>query len=61
MNAPIHKPSGWKGLKTDAYWTKDSKYGVRYMCSTCGRQSSAWIRKSRADALEHLPPLSRTC
>lgn len=32
------KPSGWKGKKDDDFWTKDSKYGVRYMCSTCGRQ-----------------------
>lgn len=34
----ITKPSGWKGAKEDAYWTKDSKYGVRYKCSACGRE-----------------------
>lgn len=33
------RPSGWKGHKGDRYWTKDSTYGVRYKCQSCGRES----------------------
>lgn len=35
----IVKPSGWKGKKTDAWWTKDSQYGLRYMCPKCGHKN----------------------
>lgn len=35
----VSRPSGWKGHKGDRYWTKDSKYGVRYRCQTCGKNS----------------------
>jgi hypothetical protein len=33
------KPNGWKGKKTDIWWTKDSAYGVRYKCPECGKES----------------------
>jgi hypothetical protein len=33
------KPPGWKGIREDPYWTKDTKYGVRYKCSACGREA----------------------
>lgn len=33
------KPSGWRGKKTDSYWTKHTAYGVRYMCAECGRNT----------------------
>lgn len=32
------RPPGWKGKAGDRYWTKDSAYGVRYRCQTCGRE-----------------------
>jgi hypothetical protein len=31
------KASGFRGAKTDKWWTKDSAHGVRYQCSACGR------------------------
>jgi hypothetical protein len=31
------KASGFRGANTDRWWTKDSKYGVRYQCSSCGK------------------------
>lgn len=37
MEKKVRKPSGWKGKKADLFWTKDSAYGVKYMCSFCGR------------------------
>lgn len=32
------KPSGWQGEWGDLFWTKDSKYGCKYKCQTCGRE-----------------------
>lgn len=31
------KPSGWKGKRGDDWYTKDSAYGVLYMCGVCLR------------------------
>jgi hypothetical protein len=31
------KASGFKGDKFAKWWTKDSKYGMRYQCSDCGK------------------------
>ncbi len=36
------KPSGWKGKKGDRYWHKDSAYGVRSICSDCGKETLGW-------------------
>jgi hypothetical protein len=33
----VTKGSGFRGTKTDKWWTKDSKYGVKYQCSSCGK------------------------
>lgn len=33
------KPSGWKGTKESTWYTKDSAYGVRYMCPVCGKKN----------------------
>ena len=35
------KPSGWKGKKRDdsTYYTKSTKYGVKYKCKWCGKES----------------------
>lgn len=29
--------SGFRGPKDARFWTKDSKYGVKYQCTSCGR------------------------
>lgn len=29
------KPSGWKGGREAAWWTKSTKYGLRYKCPWC--------------------------
>jgi hypothetical protein len=34
----IKKPSGWVGKRTDMVFTKNTQYGVKYMCTDCGRQ-----------------------
>lgn len=39
---PVTKPSGWKGRKGDNYWHKDTTYGVKSMCSDCGKESSGY-------------------
>ena len=38
----VKKPSGWKdkgGFGGDKYYTKDTKYGVKYMCKFCGKSN----------------------
>lgn len=35
----VAKPNGWKGTKTDSWWTKESKYGMKYMCPKCGKKT----------------------
>ena len=35
----IKKPSGWKGKKTDSWWTKNSSSGLYYMCPKCGKKT----------------------
>jgi len=35
--AVVLRPSGWKA--SGKWWTKPSKYGLRYMCSECGKQA----------------------
>jgi hypothetical protein len=47
------KPSGWKGKRTDRFWTKDSVYGVRYMCSDCGRDALGSIGGLSMHAMNH--------
>lgn len=29
----------WRGKKTDTFWTKSTRYGQRYKCSECGKDS----------------------
>ena len=31
------KASGFRGSKNDKWWTKDSKFGIKYQCSACGK------------------------
>jgi hypothetical protein len=31
------KASGFRGARGAKWWTKDSKYGVKYQCSSCGK------------------------
>ena len=36
------KPSGWKdnqGFGTGRFWTKGTKFGVKYECKTCGKRN----------------------
>lgn len=33
----IVKPSGWKGSKTDKWYTRSTKHGCQYMCPYCGK------------------------
>lgn len=33
------KPSGWKGKRTDQWWTKHTAYGVKYMCPDCRKET----------------------
>lgn len=47
------KPNGWKGKKTDQWWTKDSAYGVRYMCPECGRKSLGIVWGDAAARMMH--------
>ena len=42
----IAKPSGWKGAKGSPYWQKSTAYGVRSMCSTCGKEVLGWASDS---------------
>jgi hypothetical protein len=35
---PEKKPKGWKGRVGDRFWTKNLAAGVRYKCSSCGRE-----------------------
>lgn len=37
------KPSGWKGKRTDHWWTKDTVYGVKYKCPYCGKESLGMV------------------
>jgi hypothetical protein len=34
----MKRPSGWKGNPGDKFWTKDSKFGVKYKCQECGKE-----------------------
>ncbi len=45
-NVTRAKPSGWRGKKIDRYWTKGTAYGVKYMCSECGRQQLGFPLRS---------------
>lgn len=35
----VIRESGWRGKKSDLYWTKKLKYGVHYKCSFCGKET----------------------
>jgi hypothetical protein len=43
MSMPT-KPTGWKGSKTDSYWTHHDRYGYRAMCTTCGKVARGFWR-----------------
>ena len=43
----VSKPSGWKGKKDDRYWHKTTAYGVRSMCTSCGRETPGWAHDER--------------
>lgn len=56
----LPKPSGWKGAKDDAFWTKGSAYGQRYKCSECGKEnlgaSSDKTRMHLSKCSQYPPP-----
>lgn len=33
----VRRPSGFKGKKTDKFLKKDSAYGQKYFCNSCGK------------------------
>jgi hypothetical protein len=33
----VTKASGFRGARDAKWWTKDSKYGVKYQCASCGK------------------------
>ena len=53
------RPSGWKatGAMYAGFWTKPSKYGLRYMCPECGKKALGTT--FRNDAHHHWPKCSR--
>jgi len=52
------KTSGFRGSKTDKWWTKNSKYGVKYQCSSCGKITLGMYGTGN-DAIMHLSTCSR--
>jgi hypothetical protein len=57
----LNKPIGWKGKKTDQWWTNDSAFGVRYMCSDCGRKTLGivWGEASRQMHYKDCPRINK--
>lgn len=41
------RPKGWKGWIGDPFWTKNLAAGVRYKCSTCGREQLGLYNSGR--------------
>lgn len=43
----MKKPRGWTGKNGDKYYTKSTHYGLKYMCSECGRQVLGVLNQER--------------
>lgn len=42
------RAGGFRGAKDDKWWTKNSKYGVKYQCSSCGKITLGWRESNDA-------------